>query len=248
MLPPAFPAVRRPFLASASALFFFTGLSLSAQVVPTLDPARIDRNLKAAPQPTSAPRKEILLNNRQLPPKDAATLAFTFKELSFVGNVAMTSEQLAALWAHDAGETVTIEEVFALANAITKHYADAGYALCFGVVPEQDIRDGKVKIVVVEGFINDHVFASAQPRGRAADAVATQLGRIKLSRPLRAEVLERNILLMDDLPGWSVGSVLSPSQGVVGGSDLSLEFTRDPDSFDVSWNNFLPKEIGRAHV
>ena len=248
MLRPVFSAVRRPFLVAASTLIFVTGLSLSAQVAPTLDPARIDQNLKPAPQPKSVPRKELSLNNKQLAPKDAATLAFTFKELNFEGNAALTSEQLAALWAHQAGDTVTIEEVFALANAITKRYADAGYALCFGVVPEQDIKDGKVKVVVVEGFVSDHSFGVAQPRGRALDAVGTQLRRIKLSLPLRADVLERNVLLMDDLPGWSVGSVLSASQSIVGGSDLSLEFTRDPDTFDLSWNNFLPSALDRQVV
>ena len=242
------PAVGRSLLVAASALIAFTGLSLSAQVVPTLDPAHIDQNLKAAPQPNSVPRKEIQLNNRQLAPKDAASLAFTFRELSFEGNAVQTSEQLAALWAHKPGDTVTIEEVFALANAITRLYADAGYALSFGVVPEQDIKDGKVRIVVVEGFVSNYSLGVARPSDRAFDAVEAQLRRIKISRPLRADVLERNILLMDDLPGWSVGSVLSASQGVVGGSDLSLEFTRDPDYLDVSWNNFLPQALGRQVV
>ena len=248
MLRPVFPPVRRPLLVAASTLFFVTGLSLFAQVAPTLDPARIDQNLKPAPQPKSVPRKEVSLNNKQLAPKDAAALSFTFKELNFEGNAALTSEQLATLWAHKAGDTVTIEEVFALANAITKAYADAGYALCFGVVPEQDIKDGKVKIVVIEGFISDHSFGVAQPHARALNAVDAQLRRLKLSLPLRADVLERNILLMDDLPGWSVGSVLSASRTVVGGSDLSLEFTRDPDTFDVSWNNFLPSALDRQVV
>lgn len=248
MLRPVFSAVRRPFLVAASTLIFITSLSLFSQVAPTLDPARIDQNLKPAPQPKSVPRKEVSLNNKQLAPKDAAALSFTFKELNFEGNAALTSEQLAALWAHKVGDTVTIEEVFALANAITKRYADAGYALCFGVVPEQDIKDGKVKIVVVEGFVSDHSFGVAQPRARALNAVAAQLSQIKGSKPLRADVLERNILLMDDLPGWSVGSVLSASRTVVGGSDLSLEFTRDPDTFDVSWNNFLPSALDRQVV
>ena len=248
MLSSVSTAVRRPFLVAASTLIFAAGLSLSAQVVPTLDPARIDQNLKPAPQPKSVPRKELSLNNQQLAPKDAAALAFTFKELNFEGNAALTSEQLSTLWAHKAGDTVTIEEVFALANAITKLYADAGYALCFGVVPEQDIKDGKVKVVVVEGFVSDHSFGVAQPRGRALDAVGAQLRRIKLSLPLRADVLERNILLMDDLPGWDVGSVLSASKTVVGGSNLSLEFSRVADTFDVSWNNFLPSALDRQVV
>lgn len=248
MLRPVFSAVRRPFLVAASTLIFVTGLSLFAQVAPTLDPARIDQNLKPAPQPKSVPRKEVSLNNKQLAPKDAAALSFTFKELNFEGNAALTSEQLATLWAHKVGDTVTIEEVFALANAVTKRYADAGYALCFGVVPEQDIKDGKVRLVVVEGFVSGHSLGVVWPTGRAKGAVDAQVQRIQGSNPLRSDVLERNVLLMDDLPGWDVGSVLSASPTVVGGSDLSLEFTRVPDTVDLSWNNFLPRALDRQVV
>mgnify|MGYP003839180999 FL=1 len=248
MFRPVFSAVRRPFLLAAATSIVVAGLSLSAQVAPTLEPVRIDQNLRPAPQPKSVPRKELKLNNQQLAPKEAAALAFTFKELVFEGNAALTSEQLAALWAHKVGDTVTVEEVFALANAITKRYADAGYALCFGVVPEQDIKDGKVRIVVVEGFVSGHSLGVVWPTGRAKGAVDAQVQRIQGSKPLRSDVLERQVLLMDDLPGWSVGSVLSASPKVVGGSDLALEFTREPDVYDVSWNNFLPGALDRQVV
>ena len=245
MLRRKFHAVSQPFLVAAVTLIFLPGVSLFSQVAPTLDPSRIDQNLKPAPQPKSVPRKELSLNNKQLAPKDAVTLAFTFKELIFEGNVALTSKQLAALWPHKAGDTVTIEDVFALANAITKAYADAGYALCFGVVPEQDIKDGVVKIVVVEGFISGVQVSQLAPRLQVHTSLDAYFRRVQASRPLRADVLERNILLLDDLPGWSAGSVLSASATVIGGSDLQVDFVREPDTLDFSWNNFLPKGLNR---
>lgn len=240
-----FSTVRRPFFVAASTLILSSASPVSGQVPTTLEPIRADQNLKPAPQPKSVPRPEVTLNNRQLAPKDAAMLIFTFKKLSFQGNVALSSAELASLWPHKPGDQVTIEAVFALANAVTKRYADAGYALCFGVVPEQDIKDGKVLVVVVEGFLSEHAYGVARPSGRAHDATEAQLGRLRASRPLRTDVLERNVLLMDDLPGWDVGSVLSASPTVVGGSDLSLEFTRVHDAVDLSWNNFLPRALDR---
>lgn len=248
MLRSVFSAVRRPFLVAASTLILSSAATLSGQVPTTLEPIRADQNLKPAPQPKSVPRPEVKLNNRQLAPKDAAMLTFTFKELVFQGNAALSSAEIASLWPHKSDDQVTIEAVFALANAVTKRYADAGYALCFGVVPEQDIKDGKVRIVVVEGFMSEHAYGVARPSGRALNATEAQLGRLKQSKPLRSDVLERNVLLMDDLPGWDVGSVLSASPTVVGGSDLSLEFTRTPDVIDLSWNNFLPRALDRQVV
>lgn len=245
MLRSVFSAVRRPFFVASSTLILSSASPVTGQVPTTLEPIRADQNLRPAPQPKSVPRPEVKLNNRQLAPKDAAALSFTFKELIFQGNATLSSAELASLWPHKAGDQVTIEAVFALANAVTKRYADAGYALCFGVVPEQDIKDGKVRLVVVEGFVSGHSLGVVWPTGRAKGAVDVQLQRIQGSKPLRSDVLERNILLMDDLPGWDVGSVLSASPTVVGGSDLSLEFTRVPDAVDLSWNNFLPRALDR---
>ena len=145
MLRSVFSSVRRPFFVAASTLILSSASPVAGQVPTTLEPIRADQNLRPAPQPKSVPRKEVSLNNKQLAPKDAASLSFTFKELIFQGNAALSSAELASLWPHKAGDQVTIEAVFALANAVTKRYADAGYALCFGVVPEQDIKDGKVK-------------------------------------------------------------------------------------------------------
>ena len=243
-----FSAIRRPLFVAASTLLLSSASPLHGQVPTTLEPIRADQNLRPAPQPKSIPRPELTLSNRQLPPPDAARLTFTFKELVFEGNASLSADELATLWPHHAGDQVTIEAVFALANAVTKRYAEAGYALCFGVVPEQDIKDGKVRLVVVEGFVSDHAYGVARPRGRALEAADTQLLRLRASRPLRSDVLERNVLLMDDLPGWDVGSVLSASPSVVGGSDLSLEFTRLPDALDLSWNNFLPRALDRQVV
>ena len=44
-------------------------------------------------------------------------------------------------------------ELFDFANAITRAYAQAGYALSFAVVPEHTIEDGAVTVRVIEGFV-----------------------------------------------------------------------------------------------
>ena len=82
------------------------------------DPELMTKNLKPAPQPKSVPRKEVSLNNQQLAPKDAAALSFTFKELNFEGNAALTSEQLATLWAHKVGDTVTEGQTLMIVEAM----------------------------------------------------------------------------------------------------------------------------------
>jgi hemolysin activation/secretion protein len=215
---------------------------LFAQVPPTLDPSKIDQNLKTQPEPKSSLSKRYQLSE-QVSPKEASKVSFIFKNLVIEGNTALSAETLMQLWPHKAGDEVRVDEIFQFANAITKAYADAGYALSFGVVPEQDIQNGIVKIKVIEGRVTDATF-NTLTSGYAFKATRMQLLRIFRSQPVTAQILERNLLLMDDLPGWEAKAVLSPDDKVVGGSVLTLEFTQQPSSVELSWNNFLPSSLG----
>jgi hemolysin activation/secretion protein len=230
-------------------LLKFGQLGLSAQALPpSAEPFRVERALKPALRSDSVPRSKVPLIEEQLAPKDAAGATFVFKRLVIEGNSAVPTESLASLWPHQSGDKVGVDEVFALANVMTKFYAEHGYALCFAVVPRQEIRDGVVRIAIVEGFVSDHEYVSGRPSGLAGKAVDGQMAAIRLSLPLRSEVLERNLLLMDDLPGWSAAAVLNPDPKVIGGSALQVRFTRQPWTTDVSWSNFLPLGLGRDLV
>jgi len=222
------------------------GADVFAQVPSTLDPSKIDQNFKTQPEPKSVLTKRYQLSE-QVTPKEASKLTFTFKTLVLEGNTALSTETLTQLWPHKVGDEVRVDEVFQLANAITKAYANAGYVLSFGVVPEQDIQNGIVNIKVIEGRVSDATF-NTLTSGYAFKATRMQLLGIFQTQPLTAKILERNLLLMDDLPGWEVKSVLSPDEKVVGGSLLTLDFIQQPSSVELSWNNFLPSSLGSSVV
>jgi hemolysin activation/secretion protein len=222
------------------------GADVFAQVPSTLDPSKIDQNFKTQPEPKSVLSNKYRLS-AQVSPKEASKLTFTFKTLVLEGNTALSTETITQLWPHKVGDEVRVDEVFQLANAITKAYANAGYVLSFGVVPEQDIQNGIVNIKVIEGRVSDATF-NTLTSGYAFKATRMQLLGIFRSQPLTAKTLERNLLLMDDLPGWEVKSVLSPDEKVVGGSALTLEFTQQRSVVELSWNNFLPSSLGSGVV
>ena len=87
-------------------------------------------------------------------------------------------------------------------------------------MPAQRIRDGIVRIQVVEGYINE-VIIDGEIAGRESllEAFAR---KITASRPLRGDTLERYLLLADDLPGMTAKAVLTPSADQPGASDLVL--------------------------
>jgi hemolysin activation/secretion protein len=92
----------------------------------------------------------------------------------------------------------------------------------------------------VEGYI-----ANVRVEGDAAVADRlTQLGeRIKASRPLHADDLERYLLLANDLPGVRVRAVLSPSK-TQGAADLTLVATVKRFEGYGSLDNYGSKYLG----
>lgn len=92
------------------------------------------------------------------------------------------------------------------------------------IAPPQDLATGVLTIVVIEGYIEQVVFAGpgaeAEPLSRYADALTSE-------RPLRSATLERTILLIDDLPGTTVEAELNPVDEASGIYELTLQVNVD---------------------
>ncbi len=150
-------------------------------------------------------------------------------------------DDISALTAPYLGREITGTEIFELAQSLTAHYRNAGYILTRVVVPPQTLgADGRLVLQVIEGYI-----ASVRVEGdaRVLDTLFTLAQKIKDSRPLRAQDLERYLLLANDLPGVRLRSILSPSQ-TVGAVDLTLVATvQDSEGF-ASVDNYGSRYLG----
>ena len=145
-------AVCKGFLLSA----WLTPVDLRAQISDPLvaGPTRPEQGLEAPRTPISVPQPVVPLLRDQAAPAGVAEITFTFSELRIEGATAIDTDELMAAWPHRPGTVITVSELFQFANQITRIYAEAGYALSFGLVPAQTIKDGPATIRVVEGFVN----------------------------------------------------------------------------------------------
>lgn len=165
-------------------------------------------------------------------------------ELKIEGATAISNERLRSEWRHKAGTDISLADVKAFADAITRVYAESGYMLSFALVSPDAIQNGVVTVRIVEGFVNNVAWTGAPPPP-IAKAMARQL---LTSRPLKMAHLERYLLMMNDIPGLSVQGTLSPAAGVVGGSLLTIDVKRNAFEVDAGINNFMPSSLGRFVV
>ncbi|WP_019209989.1 ShlB/FhaC/HecB family hemolysin secretion/activation protein [Yersinia massiliensis] len=196
----------------------------------TIDPSRIEmldaRGEKKDAYSMSGASEELSELNQQQKildiqqpenaPSKTPSRPFTVKHVELSGVSVYPEEKFRPLLAKLEGKSITLQQVNAVAQLITQQYRNDGYLLVRTFVPYQQIVDGQIRIQVIEGKIN-HV----NNQGDTNKAMKRYADNILQDQPLTSAQLERNLLLMNDLPGNVAQGTLSPSTESAG-SDLLI--------------------------
>ena len=203
-----------------------------AQDVPsTADPARVHRHITPDMLPPPPAEEERAVEEEASPvtpvPDGAEDIVFPLSGIALQGATAYTEEELAPLYAGLIGREVSLAEIFALADRITVKYRNDGYILSRAIIPAQEIEDGIVTLLVVEGYIDALTIEGG--RARTQERLRAMLAPVLQSVPLRMADLENALLLTRDLPGITVRNIIRPSETAFGAADLHLIVTEETD-------------------
>jgi hemolysin activation/secretion protein len=185
-----------------------TALAQQGASQPSFDPRQLERRFDddtQAPQRSDAkPRTVVPRVSSQpgavSPPPGgrAARTLFKLAAVSVAGSAAVSRDVVAEAWQPYIGKQVTEADLAAIAAAITEKHRQAGYFLTRAIIPPQDIRDGRVRVEVIEGSIAE---ISLTGESAAAFGLDPLLAPITAERPARLSTLERQLLLIGDRPG-----------------------------------------------
>lgn len=168
-------------------------------------------------------------------PAGAEQLRFTLAEMAIEGVTAYPADSLRPLYADLIGKTISVADAFRVADAIERRYRGDGFITSRVIVPEQAIEGGRVRLVVVEGFIADVKFDG--DIGPARAAIEKLVAPLRGVKPINVAAVERQLLLANDLPGLSVRASLEPSPTQTGGSVIVVRSERKPMDLSVSFGN-----------
>ena len=219
---------------------------VAAQDLPVeVDPGVIDKRFEPSPVPRSTfPEGDLVPDEAEEPPEGAAAETLVLKGIVLDGNTVFDDRELAPIWQPHLGKTVPLSLLWDIRAQITVRYRNAGYILSQAVIEAQEIEDGVVHISIVEGFI-DNIIIEGEVSGSRRQ-IEAKLDKIKEARPLRANVLERYMLLLNDLPGVAAESVLRPSPIQQGASELVVFVEEDRFAGALSSDNYGSRFLGRA--
>lgn len=217
-----------------------------AQDIPgAADAGRVRGNLETGlPQAGEADALKIDRSAMFAAPEGAENIRFVLKEVVVEGASVYTQNQLGKLYAARINKSVSLADIYALAATLTAKYRNDGYILTQVVVPPQTIDNGVVHLRVVEGSIDQIRIEGTEILGSGGDVIRGYADRLKEGGILNNSNLERALLLINDLPGVTARSVLSPSATKTGMSDLTIIVERDPFEGVAGLNNYGSRFLG----
>lgn len=200
-----------------------------AQAVPQIpggaDPGRLEQRFQEPVMPRATPEPLLPDGEEKLAPAEAEKIRFALSGITLQGNTVFSEADLSPLYQQYLGQQVSLATIYQIADAITARYRNAGYVLARATPPAQRVESGIVQLVVFEGQIDKVTVEGQVPKNRKL--IDAYLNKITSAQPLKSDVLERYVLLINDLPGINAKAVLIPSFEKTGATDLVLQLTED---------------------
>nr|VFJ66409.1 MAG: Hemolysin activation/secretion protein [Candidatus Kentron sp. DK] len=119
-----------------------------------------------------------------------------------------------------SGSELSLSDLRGMAKKVADYYRRNGFFAAQAYLPAQDIKDGVVIIAVIAGQYGK---ITVNNKTNLSDALAKDLlSGLNKNDPIKAEPLERSLLLLSDLPGVRIHSTLVPGEAT-GTSDLLVD-------------------------
>lgn len=164
------------------------------------------------------------------------------RELDVVGNTVFSDAELTQAVAVHLGRPLDPADLELIRRALTALYVDSGYVSSGATLPEQEVRDGRLRIEITEGRLAEiriqgtKRYRPAVLRARLARAVHTPLRVAELENALRVLSQDPRIARLDARlePGPALGTSILR---------VSIE-EADPGSLVVAFDNYETPSVG----
>ncbi len=181
--------------------------NLPNSIPGSADPSRTLDDQKPLPVPDEtlaapAPKKSAVPNI----PEGMEKVTFVLQDITVEGMTAYDPIEFVPLYRDMLGGTVSAAQLYEVMGKIQQRYLDDGYALTKVIIPEQDIDNGRVKLLVIEGHVSS---VEISPDIRPSPVIDDAARRIAKMRPLNVRTLERIMLIVNDLPDSNLSAVLA---------------------------------------
>ena len=151
-----------------------------------------------------------------------ASAAFQVTRIEIDGNTVFDTKTLHDLIADCEGRSVTLQQLGEIVYRITDYYHHHGYLLARAIIPAQTMRNGAVRVSVIEARYGQIMLKNQSLAGD--ETLNGILSVLKAGGQVERTELDRSLLLLSDIPGVTSNSVVRPGDAI-GTSDLLIDAT-----------------------
>lgn len=214
-------------------------LAQATPLIPSLDPLR--------PPGEELPSEPLLdIEGPDLPPPEVhspvPSAQVLVQRIVVEGSTVFSEADLAAAVAPFEGRLLTLEELQQVADAVTQLYLNAGYLTSEAVVPPQDVEDGRVRLRVIEGFLEA---IRVEGSDRLTDYVRRRVALAGTAPVSQARLEDQLRLLQTDSLFDNVEAGLRQGE-TAGGSILTVRVSEAPAfSGSIGLDTLSPRSVGQ---
>lgn len=183
------------------------------------------------PTPSGA---QLPSNGSAQPPPLQMNTQVQVRKVRFEGGTVYPLNDLREHYRPLIGRQVSLAELIDFTRRLTQRYQQDGYLLSYAYLPPQDFADGRVRVVLVEGYIRDYQLQG--DIGASAAYLNELMTKLKAERPLTRKTFERYTSLITRIPGVTFQAQVPPPGTTDGGARMIAQASRKPFTSTLSLN------------
>ena len=177
---------------------------------------------------------------------ESKNISFTLHSLKIQGMSIFDEKDFEKLYSDKIGKKIKLEFIWELTNKITQAYKDKGYFLSKAYIPDQKITHGRVKILVVEGYISNIDLDESIKDNSTVKKITK---KILNKKPLHIHEIENALNTLNNLYGYSFESQLIKTQDGIDGTTTLVLSRKNPKennsaSAIIAFNNYSSEALG----
>ena len=154
-------------------------------------------------------------------PSQGKEACFLVKTIEVTGATLVPADRVDATVRPWQGRCLNLTEINGILEALTALYVDRGYVAARAYVPEQDLSEGRLRLSMVEGRLDDIVLKGD---GGTAGQLATAFPGLK-GKPVNLRQIEQGVDQINRLSSAKAGVALEPGKAL-GGTVLAVTVER----------------------